>query len=80
MPESLPSDIVRTIADAKGVKPNELDLVLADHINPDALNQLAKHENSAWTLTFELPEHEVTVMGQGGVLIDSHQETDWIPP
>lgn len=69
--------IVTAIADAKGVDPSDLDLVLHEYIDVDALESLSTHENSSWTLSFELPEHKVTVTDDGVVLVDESVEKVW---
>jgi hypothetical protein len=78
MVRELSPEIVDAIASATNVEPGELDIVLANHIDPDALNLLAEHEYSTWTVTFELPDHEVTVTSEGGILVDGRQENDWV--
>ncbi|WP_158293549.1 HalOD1 output domain-containing protein [Halorubrum sp. ASP121] len=40
MYDSLTSSIIESIADHKDIDPDELDIVLADHIDPDAVEQL----------------------------------------
>lgn len=69
MYEALTSSIIESIADHNDVDPDELDFVLADYIDPDAVEQLARHSNSTWRLQFELQEHSVTVKSDGGVLV-----------
>jgi hypothetical protein len=61
MGERLTTRIVREVAKAKGVEPSELEFVLYEHIDTDALSQLSEHEGSRWTLTFVVPEYEVTI-------------------
>lgn len=68
--------VVTAIADAKGVDPSEL-LVLQEYIDVDALESLSAHEHSTWSLTFELPEHRVTVTDDGVVLVDGSLEEIW---
>lgn len=62
--------VVTAVADAKDVDPSELDLVLHEYIDVDALESLSTHEDSSWTLAFELPEHTVTVTNDGVILVD----------
>ena len=78
MYDSLTSSIIESIADHKDIDPDELDIVLADHIDPDAVEQLARHSNSTWRLQFELPKHNVTVKSDGGVLIDGQLKQNWM--
>lgn len=62
--------IIDEVAEAKGTDSQDLDLVLADYIDPDALGLLAAHETSTWTLSFELPTYVVTVESDGTVAVD----------
>lgn len=78
MTQNLTVKIIEAVADSKGVDPEELEIVLADYIDMDALNQLAKRSASTWTLRFELPEHSVTVTSDGVVLVDGHPEQNWL--
>lgn len=77
MGRNLASEVIEAVADAKGIDPVELDIVLADYINPDALDQLAQHDSGTWTLSFELPEHNVTVTSDGLILVDGQREVIW---
>lgn len=65
------SKILEAIADSKGVESDELEFVLADHLDFDAVELLAKHGNSTWRLEFELPDHIVTVTSEGEILVDN---------
>ncbi|WP_436911331.1 HalOD1 output domain-containing protein [Halosimplex marinum] len=76
MDNSLPTDIVEAVARARDSDPRELDFVLADHVDLDALEQLAEHPESTWTFTFELPDHSVTVTSAGAILVDGQAEND----
>ena len=77
MYESLTSSVIESIADHKDVDSGEMDIVLADYIDPDAVEQLARHSNSNWRLQFELPKHSVTVKSDGGVLVDDQLKQNW---
>ena len=70
--------IIEAVADSEGVEPDELGIVMADHIDLDAVNQLAGHDNSTWTLRFELPEHSVTVTSEGVILVDRQAVKHWM--
>jgi hypothetical protein len=78
MEQGLVSDIVEAVASSEGVKPEELEVVLGDYIDLDAVNQLSNHSNSTWTLSFELPEHSVTGTSDGAILVDNQREQDSI--
>lgn len=62
--ETASAAIVKTIADAKDVEPTELEPVLEDYIDTDAVDRLVSRDDASWTLTFELPEHTVTVTNE----------------
>lgn len=72
------SEIIEAVADSEGSEPEELAVVLGDHIDLDAVNQFAERSNSPWTLGFELPEHSVTVTSDGIILVDGHPERNWL--
>jgi len=77
MGESPTIDIVQAIADAKGVDPIELDTPLEEHIATGAIELLASHDSASWTLSFELPNHNVTVTSDGLILVDGVREEIW---
>ena len=70
MTSDIATEVVESIADARGVEPVDMDLVVGDYVDLDALSQLANRDDTAWTVTFELPAHEVTVTDDGTVLVD----------
>lgn len=76
MGQSLSAEIVTAVADAEGVDPTDLDFALHDYVETDGLRLLASHEESTWTLTFQLPDHEVTVTSDGVILVDGDREVD----
>lgn len=76
MTDSVASDIIEAIAEAKGVDPEAVDFVLHDYLDPEALSLLADHDNSIWMLTFNVPGHEVTVTSDGDILVDKQQLED----
>ena len=69
--------IAQAVADAEGVDPTDLEYALQDYVEVDGIRHLANHEDSRWTLTFEVPDHEVTVTNDGLVLVDGERETAW---
>lgn len=73
----LATRVVRAVAEAKGIEPTELEYPLGEYIDLDAVDQLVTHENASWTLSFELPEHNVTVTIDGMVLVDGTIEHVW---
>ena len=78
MDNALTPLIIESIADHKDVDPDELNIVLADYIDPDAVEQLARHSNSTWRLQFELPKHSVTVKSDGKLLVDGQFKQNWM--
>lgn len=66
--------IVEAVADAKGIEAHELERPLQEHIETDAIRLLAAGETATWTLSFELPEHTVTVTSDGAILVDGAQK------
>lgn len=70
MTDGVTEQIVRAIAREKKVGPTELEIVLQEYVDPDALRLLSEHENSEWTLTFSIDDYEVTVTHEGTVLVD----------
>ncbi|WP_254837730.1 HalOD1 output domain-containing protein [Natronomonas marina] len=69
--------VVEAVADAKGVDPNEMEMSLQDHVDTDAIRLLAAHDDATWTLSFELPDHEVTVTSDCVVLVDGARQAAW---
>ncbi len=68
---SLATKVVEAIADCRNIEPAELDLSLAEYIDPDALTQLDQHDTGIWMLTFTIPDHGVTVTSDRDILIDN---------
>lgn len=77
--EDITRNVIESIAESKGVPPSELDFVLHDYIDPEALDLLASHDGGPWTLSLELPEHEVTITSDGLILINGRKEGAWQP-
>lgn len=77
MTQSLIPEIVHAIADAKETDPYGLDLSLQEYVDTDAIQQLAAHDAATWTLSFQLPNHEVTVTSDGGILVDGVRRCVW---
>lgn len=77
MYEDLTTTIIAAISEAKGVDPSDLGVVLAEHVDLHAIEQLAKHETSTWRLEFELPDHTVAVTSGGRVLVDGQATQAW---
>ena len=71
--KSLTTSVVLAIADAEGVDPMDLDFVLHDYVDTDAIEQLLAHDGGEWTFTFEVEAHTVTVTSDGVVYVDGNQ-------
>lgn len=76
MDRGLVFEVVTAVADAKGVEPDDLSYSLQEYIDTEALRSLADHSGSTWTLSFTLPEHEVTVTSDEVVHVHKKQELD----
>ncbi|MFB6095714.1 MAG: HalOD1 output domain-containing protein [Halodesulfurarchaeum sp.] len=69
--------VAEAIAEAGRVDPMELDHALADHVDPDALQLLMDHESRSWSLSFAFPDHDVTVRGDGWIMVDGTRVKRW---
>ncbi len=70
MTDNVETKIVKAVAEAKNTDPMELDFPLYEYIDFGAIRQLSNRDNTSWTLSFELPDHEVTVTSDGVVQVD----------
>lgn len=66
--------IAEAVADVRGTQPTELDLVVDDYINTDAIHRLAADADASWSLTFRLPDETVTITSDGVVAVDGAQQ------
>lgn len=66
--------LIEAVADAKDKEPDELEIVLENHIETEAIQRLGEHKSDSWTLRFQLPNHTVQVVGDGSILVDGTQE------
>lgn len=71
--------IVAAVAAAEGVAPTELDYALQDHIDVEAIDALLDHPGGTWTLSFDVPDHTVTVTNEGVVLVDGDSTERTLP-
>ncbi len=74
MSDSIVTDIVEAVADSKGVESNELEVVLTEHVDLEAVERFAENSDTAWRLRFTLPQHRVTVTNGGEILVDDRPE------
>lgn len=70
-------DVLAAIAKAEGVEPDDLELVLENHVACDAISTLTQHRDGDWQLSFEVPGHEVTLTSDGNVVVDGTVEHHW---
>lgn len=62
--------IVGALADAADCEPHEISYSLHDHIDTGAVLTLVTSEHTDWELTFEVPDHTVTIRGNGRIFVD----------
>jgi hypothetical protein len=67
---SIESKILRALADEEDVDPGELDIVLYDHIDLEAVADLIDNSSSAWNLSFEILSYVVTVDDEESVVVE----------
>jgi len=72
---SIETEVVYAIADAEGVEPEELDIVLYDYVDLEAIADLVDDDTTPWTFSFEILSYVVTVDSDGSVLVESQDET-----
>ncbi|SHH27954.1 HalOD1 output domain-containing protein [Halobaculum gomorrense] len=64
------SAIIGAVAEAEGVGPEAVDSTLHCAIDADAVAALLAHDATDWRLRFPLDDHDVTVRGEGTVVVD----------
>ncbi len=69
--DSFALSLVRALAAAKGTEPTDLSVNLYEHVEVDALEQLARHaretEGVTWRLEFAVGERVITASSDGWV-------------
>lgn len=65
--------VVEALAAVDGTTPGDLDYSLHDHVHTDALELLDRDGKGEWELTFQVPDHEVTVCHDGSIEIDDEE-------
>lgn len=70
MSSTLVVAVVEALSHAEGISPDELDYSLYEYIDPDVLPCLDNQPNTDWELSFEVPDHEVCVTGEGIIMVD----------
>lgn len=64
--------IVEAIAESEGCRPNDLNFLLYDHINTEALSALVAAEQTDWQVTIQVPNHSVEIHGDGQIRVDGN--------
>lgn len=65
--------VVEAVASAEGTFPRELNFVLHDHVDTDALELLGESGKENWELSFEVPNHAITVRSDGTIRVDGQE-------
>jgi len=68
-----PEQIIRAIAEAESVPPDELDFSLENYVSTDAIRDLVRHDSDSWRLQFETPNHVVEISGNDQILVDGER-------
>lgn len=70
MSDGVTTRVVEAIAEVEGNDPAEVDFVLEEYIDTDALDSLLEHSSTSCTLSFQVTDHEVIVSNDGEVEVD----------
>jgi len=62
-------EIVETIADSSGVRPEDLDYAVFEYVDLDAIEALVEHDGGPWTLTFEVPDSSIIITSDGEIAV-----------
>lgn len=62
--------VVESLAEASDCEPQEIDYSLQEHIDTGAMLALVTSEHTNWELSFEVPDHSVTIRGNGRIFVD----------
>jgi hypothetical protein len=68
---------VAALAEVEHTAATDLDYVLADYVEVDAVRQLMAGGTGDWSLDFEVPDHRVTVGSDGWILVDGERVRRW---
>lgn len=63
-------EVVRCIAEIENRSPHDLEYSLHDYIDTSALKSLVESPQPDWELTFHVPDHTVSVRGNGEIEVD----------
>lgn len=67
---SLTLTIVDALAAVEHSAPQELEYSLHEYVDTAALRALSSMDRTGWELTFSVPDHRVTVSGDGRIHVD----------
>lgn len=63
-------EVVSAIAHVEGRGPDELGYALHSYIDTEAVSSLAEMDHEQWQLEFEVPDHTVSIEGDGRIRVD----------
>jgi hypothetical protein len=66
-------EIARGVAIVRGEDPSAPGFVLADYVDPDALDALAGSRGADWRFDLDVPDCHVTVRGDGTLVVRPSQ-------
>lgn len=67
---TLSGTIIRALAETEAVDPADLDFLLYDYIDVDAIEALTRRETGEWSLDFTVADHTVTVTSDRSIIVD----------
>lgn len=62
-------DIARGVAAVRGEDPGSSPFVLADYVDPDAIDALCRSQGSDWRFDIEVADCHVTLHGDGEIVV-----------
>lgn len=66
---SFTAELVTALAQAEGCEPTELEYTLYEFISPEVLEALAAEEDTPWTFTFRVSDHQVRLTSDGQIFV-----------
>ena len=69
MDHPLATDIADTLTDLDGVDRATVERVLTEQLDAETLDRLDRDDTPYWTLSIALPERNVTITSDGGVVV-----------
>ncbi|WP_440008914.1 HalOD1 output domain-containing protein [Halomicrococcus sp. SG-WS-1] len=73
--ESICTTICNTIATAENSDVEDLDFVLYDHFDPDAIQTLTANSPSTanWEFTITIDHYHITIHNDGEIIVEIHE-------